>query len=80
MSAQIIDVRTPGEYAGGHAPGSLNIPLGQLEAHLGDLDKNRPVVLCCATGSRSGMAARFLQSLGYAATNAGSWMAVVTPS
>ncbi len=76
MPAQIIDVRTPGEFAGGHAPGSLNIPLDQLEARICDLDKSRPVILCCATGSRSGMAARFLQSLGYAATNAGPWQAV----
>ena len=76
MSAQIIDVRTPGEFAGGHAPGSLNIPLDQLEARLGDLDKERPVILCCATGARSGLATRFLQSLGYDATNAGPWQAV----
>ncbi|HJV89601.1 MAG TPA: rhodanese-like domain-containing protein [Holophagaceae bacterium] len=76
MTRQIIDVRTPGEFAGGHAPGSLNIPLDQLEARLGDLDKGRPVILCCATGGRSGMATRFLQSLGYVATNAGPWQAV----
>lgn len=77
---QIIDVRTPGEFQGGHAPGSRNIPLDQLEARLCDLDKRRPVILCCATGSRSGMATRWLKSLGYDASNAGSWMAVVTPS
>lgn len=76
MPRQIIDVRTAGEFAGGHAPNSVNIPLDQLEARLGDLDKGRPVILCCATGSRSGMAARFLQSMGYAATNAGPWQAV----
>ncbi|HJW33542.1 MAG TPA: rhodanese-like domain-containing protein [Holophagaceae bacterium] len=73
---QIIDVRTPSEFAGGHAPGSRNIPLDQLEARMPEVDKARPVILCCATGSRSGMAARFLQSMGYAATNAGPWQAV----
>jgi rhodanese-related sulfurtransferase len=73
---QIIDVRTPGEFQGGHAPGSRNIPLDQLEARLPELDRTRPVVLCCATGSRSGMAARWLQSLGYDARNAGPWQAV----
>ncbi len=77
---QIIDVRTAGEFQGGHAPGSRNIPLDQLEARLCDVDKSRPVLLCCATGSRSGMATQWLKSLGYDATNAGSWMAVVTPS
>lgn len=73
---QIIDVRTPSEFQGGHAPGSRNIPLDQLEARICDLDKSRPVLLCCATGSRSGMAARWLQSLGFEATNAGPWQNV----
>lgn len=73
---QIIDVRTPGEFASGHAPGSRNIPLDQLEAHVGELDQAQPVILCCATGARSGLATRFLRSLGYDATNAGPWQAV----
>lgn len=73
---QVIDVRTPGEFAGGHALGSRNIPLDQLEVRLAELDRSRPVVLCCATGSRSGMASRWLKALGYDATNAGPWQAV----
>ncbi|MBI3130791.1 MAG: rhodanese-like domain-containing protein [Acidobacteria bacterium] len=77
---QIIDVRTPSEFQGGHAPGSRNIPLDQLEARISELDRSRPVILCCATGSRSGMATRWLRSLGYDATNAGSWASVVIAS
>ncbi len=73
---QVIDVRTPGEFQGGHAPGSRNIPLDQLEARLGEVDRLRPVILCCATGSRSGMATQWLRALGYDATNAGPWQAV----
>lgn len=73
---QIIDVRTPGEYQGGHAPGSRNIPLDQLEVRLPELDRTRPVILCCATGSRSGMATQWLRALGYDASNAGPWQAV----
>jgi phage shock protein E len=73
---QIIDVRTSGEYQEGHAPGSRNIPLDQLEARLPELDRSRPVLLCCATGSRSGMATRWLRTLGYDASNAGPWQAV----
>ncbi len=73
---QIIDVRTSAEFRQGHAPGSRNIPLDQLEARLVEIDRERPVVLCCASGARSGMAANWLKSMGYDATNAGSWIAV----
>lgn len=76
MRAQIVDVRTPGEFAAGHAPDSLNIPLDQLEARVGELAKDRPVVLCCATGARSGLATQWLRAMGYDATNAGPWQAV----
>lgn len=76
MRPQIVDVRTPGEFAGGHAPDSLNIPLDQLEARVGELTKDRPVVLCCATGARSGLATQWLRAMGYDATNAGPWQAV----
>jgi rhodanese-related sulfurtransferase len=71
--AQLVDVRTPGEFTSGHAPGCLNIPLDQLGRRAGELDKARPVLLCCASGSRSAMAANLLKGQGFEAVNAGSW-------
>jgi rhodanese-related sulfurtransferase len=65
--ARLVDVRTPGEFAGGHLPGALNIPLSDLEARAGELKKDpKPVVLYCASGVRSGQAKRILASAGIA--------------
>ncbi|HVW15551.1 MAG TPA: rhodanese-like domain-containing protein [Mucilaginibacter sp.] len=73
--AQIIDVRTPGEYASGHIKGSVNIPLTTLESRLGKLKKDRPVIICCATGMRSRSAATMLKSKGFRQVyNGGSWL------
>ncbi len=71
--AQLVDVRTPGEFAGAHAPGSVNIPLDQLGRRTGELDKARPVILVCASGSRSAMATSLLKGQGFEAVNAGPW-------
>lgn len=73
QGALIIDVRTVDEYQDGHYEGALHIPLHVLPARLMDLgDKNRPVVLYCASGSRSSMAARLLKEAGFSdVTNAG---------
>ncbi|MBS1526348.1 MAG: rhodanese-like domain-containing protein [Bacteroidetes bacterium] len=73
--AQIIDVRTPAEYASGHIKGSVNIPLSTLESRLGKLKKDRPVITCCASGIRSRSAAAILRSKGFGKVyNAGSWL------
>ncbi len=72
-NAQRLDVRTAGEFRGGHAPGAVNIPLDQLAARLGELDPARPVLVCCASGSRSAMAASLLKGRGFEALNAGPW-------
>ncbi len=70
----IIDVRTPGEYAGGHIKGSVNIPLAALQGQLGKLKKEKPVITCCASGMRSGSARTMLLANGFAEVhNAGSW-------
>jgi len=70
--AKIVDVRTPEEFRDGGYPGAVNIPLQVLGAHLGEIPKDRPVVLYCASGGRSGLAARQLKQAGYAdVTNAG---------
>jgi rhodanese-related sulfurtransferase len=76
--ALIVDVRTSGEFAAAAAPGSLNIPLDQLAQRLGELDRSKPIILCCASGARSGYAQRFLQQAGYPEVyNAGPWQRVL---
>ncbi len=72
--AQIIDVRSPGEYASGHITGSINIPLDSLGKHLSKIKKDSPVITCCASGARSASAKRLLISQGYAEVhNGGGW-------
>jgi len=73
--AIIIDVRTKGEYAGGHVKGSVNIPLDQLSGNLKKIkSKEHVVITCCASGMRSGSAKNFLKSQGYTNVhNGGSW-------
>ncbi len=72
--AQIIDVRTPGEYAGGNIKGSKNYPLQQLSNNYKKLDKNKPVITCCASGMRSASAKAFLAQKGFEQVyNGGGW-------
>ncbi len=63
--AKIVDVRSPEEFQGGAYPGAVNIPLQNLSARLGELPKDRPIVLYCASGMRSASAARILRAAGY---------------
>ena len=67
-TAQLIDVRTPAEFAQGHLPGAVNLDWtgGVLSAKLGELDKTTPVLLYCASGRRSAEAAAHLRSQGFA--------------
>ena len=75
--AVIIDVRTPGEFQGGHVAGSKNIPLQTIGNRIDEIKKiNKPIVLCCASGNRSGQATDFLQSKGIECANGGGWMQV----
>jgi len=75
--AVIIDVRTKGEYQGGHIKGSLNIPLNTLTANLSKIKKEKPVITCCASGMRSASAKSILKSKGFAEVhNGGSWMSL----
>jgi rhodanese-related sulfurtransferase len=70
----IVDVRTPAEYQRGSSPGSINIPLDQLGSQISKLDPARPIILCCASGSRSAIAAGILRSKGFnQVINAGPW-------
>lgn len=72
--AAVVDVRSRAEFAAGSAPGSVNIPLGELKAGLSRLDKEKPVVVCCASGTRSAAAAAVLRAAGFKTVlNAGPW-------
>lgn len=75
--AVIIDVRTPGEYQGGHVKGSKNIPLDTISRRAKEIkNMNKPVILCCASGMRSGQATSMLKSAGVDCINGGGWMKV----
>jgi phage shock protein E len=78
QGVQIVDVRSPEEFAGGSNPESINIPLDHLEQELARLDPARPVVLCCASGMRSQMAMMLLKQNGFKdVVNAGAWTRTV---
>jgi len=62
--ACVVDVRTPAEYQGGAYPGAVNIPLQVLPARLGEIPRDRPVVIYCASGARSAAAALLLRRAG----------------
>ncbi len=72
----VVDVRTPGEYMGGHVAGSINIPLNEVPARVDEFKEMGKVVLCCASGGRSGQATMFLQQYGIECVNGGSWLDV----
>lgn len=77
----VIDVRTPGEYAGGHVPGAVNVPLGfaVTDPALSALDKSQPVYVICQSGGRSARASDQLAAAGFHAVNVeggtGAWIA-----
>ena len=75
QGAIIIDVRSKGEYSSGHIKGSINIPVEQLSKNLNKFkDKNKTIITCCASGSRSSMAKSILKSNAYLNVyNGGSW-------
>lgn len=63
--AQLIDVREPNEFEGGHILGARNIPMSQLRARLKEIRPDMPVYLYCQSGMRSARAAQFLYKKGY---------------
>ncbi len=74
----VIDVRTPGEFMGGHVAGSINIPLSDIQLHVNEIKamQGKEIILCCASGMRSAQATSFLKSQGIVCTNGGSWLSV----
>ena len=77
--AQVLDVRTDGEYAGGHVAGAVHADVlgGGFEQAVAGLDRQRPVYVYCASGARSGRAAGKLEAMGFAeVVNAGGFGAL----
>ena len=73
----ILDVRTPVEFMGGNVNGSINIPLQEIQARVEEIKKMpQPIILCCASGGRSGQATMFLKQHGIECSNGGSWLDV----
>lgn len=73
----IVDVRTYGEFMGGNVAGSINIPLNEIPERIEELKALKaPLILCCASGGRSGQAHNFLSQYGIECYNGGSWLNV----
>ena len=70
----IIDVRTPLEFKAGHVDTAINVPLATLDSQIERIKKMRqPIVTCCASGHRSGIAEGKLTAAGIEAYNGGGW-------
>jgi rhodanese-related sulfurtransferase len=70
----VVDVRGYDEYAGGNVANSINIPLQEIPQRLDEIKNlNGPLVLCCASGNRSGQAHQYLSSQGVECYNGGGW-------
>lgn len=65
----LVDVRTVDEFAEGHVPGAVNIPMDQLSERAGELDKSQDVYLICRSGGRSARAGKQLAELGFSPVN-----------
>lgn len=65
--AQIVDVREADEFAAGHLPDAKHFPLSKLSERIGELDrfKDKPLIVCCATGMRSGKACKEFTKQGF---------------
>jgi rhodanese-related sulfurtransferase len=65
QGVRLVDVRSVGEFEGGHIPGAQNVPLDQFQSVASQWDKNAPVLVYCQTGSRSAEAVSMLQQQGF---------------
>jgi len=73
----IIDVRSYGEFMGGHVVDSINIALNEIPERLEEIKNLKmPLILCCASGNRSGQAQQLLSQQGIECYNGGSWLDV----
>ena len=68
--AKLVDVRSPEEFAGGHLPGAINVPVQQLDGRMGEIGPHdQPVVVYCQSGMRSARAASTLRQAGFASVH-----------
>jgi phage shock protein E len=75
--ATIVDVRSREEFMGGHVAGAVNIPLHEVPNRMAEFkNMSQPIILCCASGNRSGQATSFLNANGIECFNGGGWMQV----
>jgi NADPH-dependent 2,4-dienoyl-CoA reductase/sulfur reductase-like enzyme/rhodanese-related sulfurtransferase len=65
----LVDVRTPQEYADGHIPGAVNLPVDDLRTRLGELPRDRQIAVYCQVGQRGYLATRILKQAGFKAVN-----------
>ncbi len=73
----VVDVRTRNEFMGGNVAGSINIPLDELVDRMEEIEAmQQPIILCCASGGRSGQATAYLKSQGIECENGGGWLEV----
>ena len=63
--AQVVDVRTAGEYQLGHIPGATNVPVDQLQASAANWNRDAAYVVYCASGARSAQAQAIMKSMGF---------------
>ena len=76
-SGTVVDVRTPEEFRGGSVYGAVTSPLNEIPLRIDELKEMKfPLILCCASGNRSGQAANYLNREGVDCVNGGSWMEV----
>jgi NADPH-dependent 2,4-dienoyl-CoA reductase/sulfur reductase-like enzyme/rhodanese-related sulfurtransferase len=67
----LLDVRSPQEFALGHIPGAVNIPVDDLRSRLGELPRDREIAAYCQVGQRGYLATRILVQAGFRAANVG---------
>ncbi len=70
--ALLLDVRSPAEFAERHIAGSRNLPVEELRTRMGELPRERALIVYCHTGVRAGFAAQMLRKAGYRVFNLGS--------
>ncbi len=77
--AFLVDVRSSGEFAGGHIKGSVNIPVDEIQNHLAKFKTRKNIVVFCRSGARSSLAKSVLEKNGIVnVTNGGSWQNVAS--
>ena len=75
--ALFVDVRKPGEYADGSAPGAINIPLDSIESNLSQFENQEQIIVFCKSGNRANQAKSVLEKVGFEnVVNGGPWHTV----